>query len=92
MKKKITKTGDDLNELTPMQLFAVIQIREKGPINANYLASLWAEKQGRRDGSSRRMFGTTTAAYKTLRILEEKEFVRKINETVGDYSSYELTY
>lgn len=70
-------------ELTPMQEFALKMLKEKGELNPGYLAHLWAYySTGRYLGSSRRAFGFTTAAYKTLRKLNKKGLVKQ----VGSYS------
>ncbi len=62
--------------MTEMQKFAMETIKEKGGINPNYLASLWNEHKGRGGNcSSRRMFGSTAAAYRTIRSLESKGLI-----------------
>ena len=46
------------------------KINELGNVNPNHFGYLWAmHKHGRAKGASRDCFGTTTAAYKTLRKL-----------------------
>lgn len=60
--------------LTKMQKFALDFVNsEKRQINAGYLATMWIESKGRAaPAASRDRFGSTSAAYKTLRNLSDK--------------------
>lgn len=71
--------------MTEMQQFTIEQIKEKGGLNPNYLAVLWKEHKKRGGGcSSRNMFGTTSAAWRTMRHLEATGAIVKANTRWAD--------
>lgn len=81
-------------QLTPMQQFAVDLVsKQKKPINPSYLGYVWFyHKNGRYpSAASRNNFGTTTAAYKTLRKLAKMGLITQIirrssSRTIEEYS------
>lgn len=77
-------------ELTEMQRFAMNFLKGKGKVNPSYLGSEWYahKNNGRyRSGGSRGAFGSTSAAYRTLRKLAEmKLIIQHHSRTSGGYS------
>lgn len=62
-----------MQKLTPMQAFAVDLLKSVGELHPGLLAYEWTKfKTGREpQPASRRRFGVTSAAYRTLRSLED---------------------
>jgi hypothetical protein len=75
-------------ELTEMQQFAMDLLKKKGgKLNTSYLSHEWAMyKRHRISAASRDRFGTTSAAYRTLRRLVVLDLV----EPGDDYSTFHL--
>jgi hypothetical protein len=78
------------NSLTPMQKFALNLLKtEKREINPGYLGNQWFihKNGGFPPAASRYRFGTTGAAYKTLRKLAELGLINKhISTTTSGFS------
>lgn len=77
--------------MTPMQSFAIGILKERGTdgLSGSHLASLWViHKGGHGYASSRRMFGATSAAYRTLRALVAAGLcTEKATKTSGGYTN-----
>ena len=80
-----------MDKLTPMQAFAV-DLMKFAPLTATHLAVRWRERDGSRiyDYSSRRRFGNTSAAYRTLRLLFELGIVGRRKPGIYDYEYFLL--
>lgn len=74
-----------MDKLTPMQAFAFDLLKSAGEMHHGRLASEWTKfKTGREPHpASRRRFGVTSAAYRTLRGLEDLGLVEY---SQSDYS------
>jgi len=66
--------------MTPMEKFAFELLKQQGNngLSPNDLAHKWARAQGRCAISSRRMFGSTSAAYRTLRRMAKNGMIKEV--------------
>lgn len=76
-------------ELTPMEKFTLDALEKEGrEVSPSYLGKLWSEhKHGRSYGSSRDMFGCTSAAYRALRRLADRGLVKVYDRRWETYSA-----
>ena len=78
-------------KLTPMQSFTLNLLNDhRDGVSPGYVANQWASSQGRpRPTASQRNFGTTAAAYKTLRMLVASDMaIKKSFETRSGHTFY----